>query len=674
MKTVLLRILALTLCLMLLSPAALAEDKATAIAALIARSKEFSAKGDYYHAGLALDVASDIDPENESMMLALADLMLLQGEAEKAYDCCLEIVSKHPACRDAYERMCSIDLEHYENAQDALSNYSLFYVCGGENPALACKLASMLYKEGSADNALFVLENYCVQQDPQASALLAVELFKAGFTQGAYHAMNAAGESAMLACKEAKDVYPAMLLHAGRFSDAQRLGYYKPAKENTELQQAVSRGAAFTLTEYAMPLRDLRLCVPDYMYDYALSMIDEFDATSQAIFLQMVKNGSLYKSTLTIGELEEMFDEDVGMSNYAFIDASPDGKNVLLVDGACLYLWQEDRLIMLYADGMNVPDENAEKYLRSAFSNPYRFNFTWSPDGRYAAATASGRSFLVDVESCCLILPDTQRAMSAVCFDRTGEHLYMMMNDQSKLLRYVLATGQVEEIMETDHRLYLKQLFLTEADGLLALTQENLLTLYPQLQAEHVQPFPRTSGSSVMDYHSRSGRGVLLLNRTVRYTNENEKTAVKYVSSLSLFSASSQSVVREKRVALFMENDRLVARTVEPEQFEVWKDAVADRYISGISLSPDGSCVLLAVGDSADSLSRLGQLYILRTDTLELTPVNSDWRLLVDPYPFHTIEWISNELIYVYAYPPEHYTGTRNFYYPAGTLFRLSYQ
>ena len=46
MKTVLLRILALTLCLMLLSPAALAEDKAASIAALIARSKEFSAKGD----------------------------------------------------------------------------------------------------------------------------------------------------------------------------------------------------------------------------------------------------------------------------------------------------------------------------------------------------------------------------------------------------------------------------------------------------------------------------------------------------------------------------------------------------------------------------------------------------------------------------------------------------
>lgn len=668
MKTVLLRILALTLCLMLLSPAALAEDKAASIAALIARSKEFSAKGDYYHAALALDVASDIDHENESMMLALADLMLLQGEAENAYDCCLEIVSKHPACRDAYERMCSIDLEHYKDTQDALSNYSLFYVCGGENPALARKLASMLYKEGSADKALFVLENYYVQQDPQASALLAVELFKAGFTQGAYLAMNAAGEKAMLACKEAKDVYPAMLLHAGRFSDAQRLGYYTPAKENTELQQAVSRGAAFTLTEYAMPLRDLRLCFPDYMYNYALSTLDEFDATSQAIFSQMVKNGSLYESMLTIGELEEMFDEDIGLTYYAFIDASPDGKSVLLTIGYDLLLWQEGKLIMLYADGMNVPDENAEEYLHRAFNN--QLNFTWSPDGRYAAAIASGLSFLVDVESCCLIFPDTQRAMSAVCFDRTGEHLYMMMNDPKKLLRYVLATGQVEEIMETDHRLYLKQLFLTEADGLLALTQENLLTLYPQLQAEHVQPFPRTFGSSVMDYHSRSGRGVLLLTRTIHYTNENEKAATKYVSSLSLFSASSQSVVREKRVALFMENDRLVARTVEPEQFEAWKDAVADRYISGISLSPDGSCVLLAVEDSA-LINRIGELYILRTDTLELTPVNSDWHIQVAP-SFHTIEWISNELVYICAYPPEHYTGTRNFYYPAGTLFRLA--
>lgn len=480
------RILALILALSLLCVPALGDETDS----MLEKAEAFVEAGDFESAGICLDIAQKLSPDDPAVLRGFARLYAAEANYESALKFIEEALELAPADGSLYLEKARL-LYITDNLSDVEQVLRYAEICSAQpDEELLLEAAQAYFRAGQYEKVIELCEN-------QSSETLRLQAARACDCVGQYERAVELFETLPDAVwrNGYASAYTRALLRSGNPERAQALGLTSIQEKDEALAAAIADGKSLRLVPAQETLTDSLSTLPVFCSN-TFTEENREAAEEEGVTFEPTDDHVLVRLSHTLADLGASSDD------IRLYSVSPSGNAFLIGFGNVAAIVRNQEITVLTINrSRGAQNEYADltyRYIENCSVFPTEpDSFCWSPDERYITMTFP-RKTLISAQFMDLLLADTRTgdiflaeatpkkiridgALTATtaCFDETSEYVYYLVygnfadDRRSGLKRYCLKTGETELLCAVDDALfYYPQLSIDKSGVVRAITDD----------------------------------------------------------------------------------------------------------------------------------------------------------------------------------------------------------
>lgn len=656
------RILALILALSLLCMPALGDETG----GMLEKAEAFVAAGDLESAGICLDIAQKLSPNDPAVLRGLARLFAAGANYEAALEFIEEALALAPADGSLYLEKARL-LYISDNLSEAEQVLRYAEICSAQpDEELLLEAALAYFRAGMYEKVIELCEN-------QASDALRLQAARACDRAGQYERAVKIFETLPDAVwrNGCASAYAHALLRSGNLERAQALGLTSIQEKDEALAAAIADGKSLRLVSAQETLTDSLSALPVFCSN---TFAEENREAAEAKGFRFTPSGDGLRTR--ISDTLSALDLD---SSARLLSVSPSG-NAFLIDlgGIAAIVRNEEITVLTINRSRGAQNEYADlTYRRIENRSPFTSepdSFCWSPDERCITMTFPRRT-LMNMQFMDLLLADTRAgdiflaeatpkkiridgALTATtaCFDETGRYVYYLVyghvaeNARSGLKRYCLETGETELLCTVSGTFFYYPQLSVDGNGVVrAITDDNKqdrhlgVITFTNIDGEwesEVRSFPNSRALQTPRryYRSENSGYELFLSSEIREHDMNYLT----------FYNETLGTGSDANAILLPVDGSGQAETMEISEYlsAIAQKTIEQPSIQQVTLSPDGYSALILAAYNRSVVCCILDLDTLVCRRVEF-PEDAQPDLISTVQSFTTLSWLEDGTILI---------------------------
>lgn len=662
------RILALILALSLLCMPALGDETS----GMLEKAEAFAAAGDLESAGICLDIAQKLSPNDPAVLRGFARLYSAEANYESALRFIEEALALAPADGSLYLEKARL-LYISDNLSEAEQVLRYAEICSAQpDEELLLEAAQAYFRAGQYEKVIELCEN-------QASDALRLQAARACDRAGQYERAVKIFETLPDAVwrNGCASAYAHALLRSGNLERAQALGLTSAQGKDEALATAIADGKSLRLVSAQDALIDSLSTFPVFSSN---TFAEENREAAETEGFRFTPSGDGLRTR--ISDTLSALDSD---SSARLLSVSPSG-NAFLIDlgGIAAIVRNEEITVLTINRSRGAQNEFADLTYRHIENRPAfpsePDSFCWSPDERYITMTFPRRT-LMNMQFMDLLLADTRTgdiflaeatpkkiridgALTATtaCFDETGRYVYYLVyghvaeNARSGLKRYCLETGETELLCTVSGTFFYYPQLSVDGNGVVrAITDDNKqdrhlgVITFTNVDGEwksEVRSFPNPLAlqSPRRYYRSENSGYELFLSKGYVQSSEIGAHDMNYLT----FYNETLGTGSDANAILLPVDGSGQAETMEISEYlsAIAQKTIEQPSIQQVTLSPDGYSALILAAYNRSVVCCIIDLDTLVCRRVEF-PEDAQPDLISTVQSFTTLSWLEDGTILI---------------------------
>lgn len=662
------RILALILALSLLCMPALGDETS----GMLEKAEAFAAAGDLESAGICLDIAQKLSPNDPAVLRGFARLFAAGANYEAALEFIEEALALAPADGSLYLEKARL-LYISDNLSEAEQVLRYAEICSAQpDEELLLEAALAYFRAGMYEKVIELCEN-------QASDALRLQAARACDRAGQYERAVKIFETLPDAVwrNGCASAYAHALLRSGNLERAQALGLTSAQGKDEALATAIADGKSLRLVSAQDALIDSLSTFPVFSSN---TFAEENREAAETEGFRFTPSGDGLRTR--ISDTLSALDSD---SSARLLSVSPSG-NAFLIDlgGIAAIVRNEEITVLTINRSRGAQNEFADLTYRHIENRPAfpsePDSFCWSPDERYITMTFPRRT-LMNMQFMDLLLADTRTgdiflaeatpkkiridgALTATtaCFDETGRYVYYLVyghvaeNARSGLKRYCLETGETELLCTVSGTFFYYPQLSVDGNGVVrAITDDNKqdrhlgVITFTNVDGEwksEVRSFPNPLAlqSPRRYYRSENSGYELFLSKGYVQSSEIGAHDMNYLT----FYNETLGTGSDANAILLPVDGSGQAETMEISEYlsAIAQKTIEQPSIQQVTLSPDGYSALILAAYNRSVVCCIIDLDTLVCRRVEF-PEDAQPDLISTVQSFTTLSWLEDGTILI---------------------------